>query len=182
MKRPFLILALCLAIPLGACTSAGAGSSTAARAPGHRGGGQGDSAPARDSFTGTIISGTGTYSHARGRVRVNLHPRGSGRARPTRVVVIGLCGEAQQGCTELHGRLDGTLSAAGARVPDVGHGFNLAGAGRVSPLGQVTLRGGVSGTGFIARGHEEMRITLSSRSGSVTVQAISGPVKGFSSP
>jgi hypothetical protein len=115
-------------------------------------------------------------------VRVNLHPRGAGRSRVTRVVVIGQCGASAKHCTELNGVLSGTLTAAAPRVPDAGHGFNLSGTGRVSPLGHATVRGEVSGTGFIAHGHELMKVTLSSASGSVTVQAISGPVKGFSSP
>jgi len=98
------------------------------------------------------------------------------------VVVLGQCGASSKHCTELNGVLSGTLTQAAPRVPDVGRGFNLSGTGRVSPLGHATLRGGVSGTGFIAHGHELMRITLSSASGSVTVQAVSGPIKGFSSP
>src|SRR5579859_631702 len=132
MTRALRILAVCLALALGACTSAG--SSTTASTPPHAGSGgggvgapRGDSAPARDSFTGTIISGTGAYSGARGRVRVNLHPRGAGRSRPTRVVVLGQCGASSKHCTELNGVLSGTLTQAAPRVPDVGRGFNLSG-------------------------------------------------------
>ncbi len=76
----------------------------------------------------------------------------------------------------------GTLSPGGPRLPDVGRGFRLSGAGRLSPLGRVTIRGSVSGTGFISHGHELMKIVLRSSSGSVTVQGLSGPVKGFTSP
>lgn len=189
MTRVVPIPVACLALALGACTSAGAGStttsagsSTPAGAPGHPAAGGGGSAPAQDSFTGAILAGIGAYSGAHGRVKIDLHPRGSGQARPTRVVVIGHCGPASQHCTELNGAITGTLTPAAPRVPDAGRGFNLAGTGRVSPLGHVTLRGSVSGTGFISHGHELMKITLSSRSGSVTVQAVSGPVNGFTTP
>lgn len=179
--RPSLILVLCPALAFAGCTNAGALRTTGAGALGHRGNAR-DSAPARDSFTGTIVSGTGAFSRARGRVRVNLHPRGSGRARQTRVVVIGQCRASSRRCIELSGAVSGMLSPAGPRLPDVGHGFSLSGTGRVAPLGHVTLRGSVAGTGFIAHGHELMRIRLSSRSGTVTVQGISGPVRGFTTP
>ena len=188
--RLLAILALCPLLALGACTNSGTASTTTHGAQAHpggggppgTGGGGADSAPARDSFTGTILSGTGAYSHAHGRVIVHLHPRGSGTARPIRVVVIGRCGGGSHHCTALNGAVSGRLTPAGPRLPDVGHGFKLSGAGRVTPLGHVTLRGAVSGTGFIAHGHEQLTITLSSSSGSMTVQAVSGPVKGFSSP
>ena len=177
------ILALYPLLALGACANSGTAPTTTHGASGRPGDGGRDSAPARDSFTGTILSGTGAYSHAHGRVTIHLHPRGSGTARLTRVVVIGQCGGGtSQHCTALDGAVSGRLTPAGPRLPDVGHGFKLSGAGRVTPLGHVTLRGAVSGTGFIAHGHERLTIMLSSSSGSVTVQAVRGPVKGFSSP
>ncbi len=78
--------------------------------------------------------------------------------------------------------LSGQLSSSPGGVPDTGHEYTLAGAGQVSRLGRVTIRGDVAGTGFISRGHELMKIILSSSSGSVTVQAHSGTVKGFTAP
>jgi hypothetical protein len=60
--------------------------------------------------------------------------------------------------------------------------FTLTAAGTVSPLGRTSLTGTVHGTGFIARGHETMTVTLATARGSVTVTASSGTVPGFTSP
>jgi hypothetical protein len=82
----------------------------------------------------------------------------------------------------LAGALSGQLSSSRRGPPDVGHLYLLTGTGRVDPLGQARIRGEVAGTGFISHSHELMRITLSTGSGSVTVRATSGPVKGFTTP
>lgn len=169
-----------IALLLAAC--GGAGSSTTAGTADHPGGGRGDSAPPRDSFTGSIVSATGRYSGHHGRVKVYLHPHGSRRTRPTRVVLVGHCSGSSGRCIDLEGAVRGTLSPGGPRLPDVGRDFGLSGAGRLSPLGRVAISGSVSGTGFISHGHELMKLVLRSSSGSVTIQGVSGPVKGFTSP
>jgi hypothetical protein len=98
------------------------------------------------------------------------------------VVMRGRCGASAQGCTELDGVLSGRLSSSPGGPPDTGHAYALTAAGRVLRLGHVTARGELEGTGFIAHGYELMKLTLNSSSGSVTVEARSGPVKGFTKP
>jgi hypothetical protein len=129
-----------------------------------------------------IASGRGSFSGAKGRLTIYLHPRGSGKARSVRVVIQGHCRAAAQGCTQLDGELSGRLSSSRGGPPDTGREYLLTGTGRIGPLGQVTVRGEVAGAGFIAHGHELMKMTLSSSSGGVTVEARSGPVKGFTKP
>jgi hypothetical protein len=171
-----------MTLALSACGASSSSSSSTGRAAGGGGGGGGSSAPARDTFTGSIASGRGSFSGARGRVTVYLHPRGSGKARRVRVVIRGRCGGSAQGCTRLQGVLSGRLSSSRAGPPDTGHEYALAGTGQVRPLGHVSVRGEVAGTGFISHGHELMKMTLSSSSGGVTLEGHSGPVKGFTAP
>jgi hypothetical protein len=172
-----------LAVIVGAC-NADASSSPTTRTSGGQGqaAGGSQSAPARDTFTGSIVSGTGAYSGHHGRVKIYLHPSGSGPQRPVQVVLRGACAAGNGSCTNLTGSLSGTLKRSGRQLADAGEHFTLTGAGRVSPLGHATGRGTVQGTGFIARGHEIMELTLTTAHGSVTVQAMSGRVKGFQSP
>lgn len=196
------LLVVCLGMVLAAC-NAGASSTAVGHASNHNGsagggtGGLGGStsrsgsasggstshgAPARDTFLASIVSGTGAYSGASGRVRISLHPRGSGRRRTTRMAFQPAC-RRTHGCkTRLKGTLRGTLTAAGRHLPDTGSQDTLTGGGRISPLGNARARGWVQGTGFIAHGHELMRITLTTSSGSITLQGRSAAVKGFSSP
>jgi hypothetical protein len=173
---------ICLPLALSACGAAGSSSSSPGRPSGPGGGGGGDSAPARDTFTGSISSGRGSFSGAGGHVTVYLHPHGSGKQRTVRIVFRGRCAASASTCTKLNGALSGQLSSPRRGPPDIGHAYTLTGTGRVSPLGQAELRGEVVGTGFITHGHELMRVTLTSPSGTVTVQATSGPVKGFTTP
>jgi hypothetical protein len=170
-----------LAVGLGACDAA-ATATTSTRTPAHPAGGGGASAPARDTFSGSIVRATGAYSGYRGRVKIYVHSRGSGQKRPLRLVVRGACRTAPGNCRSLSGALIGSIAHAGHQLPDVGNGFTLTGAGPVSPLGHATGRGSVQGTGFIARGYETLTLTLTTSRGSVTVSAQTGPVKGFSSP
>jgi hypothetical protein len=113
---------------------------------------------------------------------VYLHPRGAGVRRTVEVVLRGGCGAQQAACLDLNGVLTGTLTRSGHQIPDTGQGYTLSGSGSVQPLGQARASGGVEGTGFISRGQELMRLTLTTPSGSITLSAHSGPVKGFSSP
>jgi hypothetical protein len=179
---------ICLALALGACAatstsnSTATSTSTAQRPPAHRGGGGGESAPVQDTFTGFISSATGAYAGRRGQFRVYLHPRGSGLTRDVRAVFVSQCAASSQDCTGLDGTVLGTLRGKVGRVPDVGRDYTLRATGRVNPLGHITVRGAVDGTGFISSGHEAMSLTLKGSSGSVTVEAHSAVVKGFTSP
>jgi hypothetical protein len=141
------------------------------------------SVPAKDSFSGRIVTGTGIYSGDSGGVAIELSVPPSGpKQRPITVTLRGKsCGGAQH-CLRLRGGTRGTLTLMRTRVPDVGSGFALKAAGSVTPLGHTSITGTVHGTGFIARGHDTMSVTLTNTRGSVTVTASSATVPGFTSP
>lgn len=136
----------------------------------------------RDYFTGSIRSGSGAYAGNTGRIHIYLQPTGRGLRRSATITLAGLPCTGATHCLDLSGRLGGTLTASAVHIPDVGRGYALTGTGSVHPLGRVTGRGQVQGTGFIARGHESLTLTLTGGSGSVTVQALSSTVGGFTSP
>ena len=98
------------------------------------------------------------------------------------ITLVGLPCAGASHCLTLSGTVHGTLATGPRSVPDVGHGYVVSGAGLVKPVGQATVRGGVEGTGFIARGQESLTLTLTGGSGSVTVAALSPTVHGFTSP
>ena len=81
----------------------------------------------------------------------------------------------------LRGTVTGTMLKQ-TSLPDTGARFAIAGAGRVKPLGHVSVSGTAHGTGFIARGYESLNLTLSNAKHHVTVTAQSGLVPGFTSP
>jgi hypothetical protein len=179
-------LAVGLGLVLAAC-NASAVSTPAAHTPAHtparHPSGRGRGGPPRDTFVGSIVSATGAYSGYRGQARVYLHPSGSGRTRPARVVLRADCVTSRGHCrAKLDGTLRGTLTAAGRTLPDTGIRDILRANGRIGPLGNATARGWVQGTGFIAHGHELMQITLRTASGSITLQARSLALTGFTSP
>src|SRR5947209_9036432 len=155
LRRAAGALATCSALALGACAAAGTGSSTSP-VFGHPGAGGTPSAPARDTFTGAIVSGQGAYSGARGVVTIYLHPRGVGRARAIQVVLRSHCAGSSSGCTALDGSIDGSLTRAVGRIPDVGSRYVLAARGPVRPLGEVMARGVVQAPAVIAGGPEVM--------------------------
>ena len=182
-RRP-VVLVLTAALAAG-CGTAAAPSGTGP-AGGHRGpgavGGHGHGRPARDSFQGSIRSATGTYSGDTGRAHIYLHPTGAGPRRSVTVTFAGLPCRGANHCVELSGTLTGTIAAGPGHIPDVGHAYVLSGAGSIHPLGRARGRGAVQGTGFIARGEESLSITVTGASGSVTLDATSPPVHGFTSP
>src|SRR5262249_42528678 len=47
-------------------------------------------------------------------------------------------------------------------IPDTGRRYDLAGAGRIEPLGNARVRGSLVTTGFIAEGRARGRLVLSS--------------------
>jgi hypothetical protein len=138
--------------------------------------------PARDSFTGSISSGTQRYSRAKGGASVYLHVHGSrGAERRTTATIVGRkC--AGPGCLDLHGTLTGTLTSGPRALPDTGQTYTFSATGRIGPLGQLKAHGTIRGTGFIYHGREQMRLSLKTGHGTVTITAQSKPVRGFSSP
>jgi predicted phage tail protein len=67
-------------------------------------------------------------------------------------------------------------------VPDIGVTYILQGVANLAELGDVTVKGSVTGTGFIAFGHASGALTFTNDRGTVTVQ-LQGPAQaGFSFP
>ena len=54
--------------------------------------------------------------------------------------------------------------------------------GYLAGLGKTNLGGTVQGTGFVARGNESMSVTLRTPRGTITFDARSDQVPGFTSP
>jgi hypothetical protein len=92
------------------------------------------------------------------------------------------CHASGSKCMALRGHATGTAVSVGPIIPDIGATLRLIAVGNVRPLGQVKVGGTIHTVGFIARGRETLRFTLSGGRGSVTVVAASGLVPGFTSP
>jgi hypothetical protein len=140
--------------------------------------------PARDAFSGTIRGATGRYAghHVQASLDIRLRPSAGQSSKLTVTVYPGRC-RAGHVCLDVRGTLTGTFVPAGpAGPPDVGRQFSLHATGRIAPLGKVSVRGTVHGTGFILRGRETMNLTAITRRGKLTIDALSGPVPGFTSP
>ncbi len=140
----------------------------------------------RDSFAGAVKGTGGSYSGDHGTVRALLLV-GDGRGGSdgaSRGLVVRIrdrdCGESAH-CFELTGKLTGKLTAEPS-IPDAGQSFKVRVSGIVAPLGHVSVAGTVHGTGFIARGREQLRLTLTGSAGSVRIRARSKIVRGFTSP
>jgi hypothetical protein len=135
-----------------------------------------------DSFSAQIASATGRLADHHGRVRVGLFPVASNS--DTRSVTIALTPRAcrkTSGCARLRGTLHGSITRMPS-LPDVGSQFTITGHGTVRPLGRVTASGTAHGVGFVAFGHETIRLTLTGGGGAVTVSGTSGRAPAFSSP
>jgi hypothetical protein len=139
--------------------------------------------PARDHFTGSISRGTGSFAGTQGAVsiRVFVGPQ-IGSFRAFSLAIGPLPCTAGGHCTSLSGRASGHAARAGEPIADVGITLRFRAAGRVSPIGHVSATGVVRGTGFIARGHEWLQLSLTGRAGSVTIEALSPLVPGFTTP
>jgi len=138
--------------------------------------------PAKDTFTGKITAATGRFAGDRGLVKILLAP-GSGQAvGHVGVTIRGTVCARKVACVALVGKLNGTLTPGPIKVPDVGRSFTVAATGTIKPLGRVSAKGTVHGTGFIANGHESLTLRLTGPGGTVTIAATSGPVSGFTSP
>lgn len=184
-----LVLMATLAVAGQGCqtrtTQTGTPAGTGHGAEGSGGGGlhgPGSDVPARDSFRGSIRSARGSLSGSTGRAQLYLRPAGNGPRRSVKITIVALPCAGASHCLELSGTATGTLSATRSRLPDVGHAEMLTASGSIRPLGQATIQGEVRGTGFIQSGRETLILTVSSPSGAVTLEALSSPVKGFSSP
>jgi hypothetical protein len=140
------------------------------------------SAPAKDSFVGSVTAATGRFSGDHGGVRLVLAPgRGQSGRRLTVTFSGGSCGSAGH-CIQLSGRLTGVLTRGPIVVPDVGSSLTVRASGAIRPLGKVSATGSVHGTGFIARGHETLRLKLTGSGATITISADSGLVPGGTSP
>jgi hypothetical protein len=67
-------------------------------------------------------------------------------------------------------------------LPDTGSTFKLRAAGSFKPIGRLTAVGTVHGTGFIDRGRELLRLTLSGSRGLLELIGRSSAVPAFTSP
>lgn len=139
--------------------------------------------PAKDSFSGSISSGTGRYKDDRGTASSYLVLSSSSNA--TRRLTLEIrgrpCGRSKH-CLKLSGNLKGTLTAIPPQVADVGQSFTVNVRGRLKPLGPVSVKGTVHGTGFLIQGEETLSLTITAPGGQINLSAISPPVSGFTSP
>jgi hypothetical protein len=136
-------------------------------------------------FTGRIVSASGAFAGARGMVGIQLFPTrtSTGSARTMTLVITPLPCSGSGRCLRLRGQATGTMSVIGMPIPDAGVRLRLKAAGTVMPLGRVSVAGTVHGTGFIARGYEFLRLSLTSlRKGVITLEASSALVPGFTAP
>lgn len=163
-------------------TGPGGPGTTTAPAPGGSGGQPGQGAGAGSNFRASVASASGAYAGEGGRAEISVQAHGSGASRPVKLAFRSLpCRGAPQ-CVQLDGTLVGAIATRRAGPPDVGRSFSVTANGRLSTLGRVTATGIGHGTGFIARGRETLDLTLTSRSGRITLRAVSGTVRGFTSP
>ena len=134
---------------------------------------------AADKFTGHLTAPTGKFAGKHAHLKIVL--------RHVRRNTISLtfsgrpCGK-QTRCLRLRGKLHGTMTEQPSKVPDAGRGFKLSVAARIKPLGATTGTGSAHGTGFIARGRATLHLFLTASRGSVTIDANSGRLGGFTSP
>jgi hypothetical protein len=66
-------------------------------------------------------------------------------------------------------------------VGDTGVSYALAGAGKVRPLGQVTVTGSMTATGFVRVGHAGGTLTLTGAGGTLKLRLV-GPEQGGFKP
>jgi hypothetical protein len=83
--------------------------------------------------------------------------------------------------THLSGEVSGTWSAQ-PPPPDGGTTQSLTGTGQVAPLGTVQATGTLVTPGFVGTGQTTGTMTLTTASGSITIQLAGPPQPGFSGP
>ena len=136
--------------------------------------------PAKDRFSGRITSATGYWRPDHGRVHIELSLAASSKQtrRMTLSVRGAACGRTRH-CLDLSGRMAGSITRRFVPIADIGASETVRGAGGLKPLGQTSLSGTIGGTGMIARGRETMTLTLATSRGTLTIQATSPVVPGF---
>jgi hypothetical protein len=137
--------------------------------------------PGRDSFHGRITSATGRLREDRDGVQLALLRTTGGDPKAVTITLVGRRCHHRRHCSRVAGTLRGTMVSRPSR-PDIGEQFALSLKGNVRPLGHVTARGTAHGTGFITYGYESLDLTLADASASVTIDAQSARVPGFTSP
>jgi hypothetical protein len=126
-------------------------------------------APAAGTFSGTITSGSGRYAGDGGRVVIEdgeLTRHHSGRL----IITGGACRGARH-CLALSGTPAGSLIAHAHPIPDAGFTYSVRAAGRVRPLGRVSITGVLQVPGFVACGRQTMTLTLTGARGTVKLAA-----------
>ncbi|HWC85464.1 MAG TPA: hypothetical protein VG388_02925 [Solirubrobacteraceae bacterium] len=174
---PSATAAIALAVSLAACAGGGgrtASTATALASP------QGRLA-LRDVFVGRASGASGRVRGDKGKVTVELRPGRGQRVRGVTVTFTAPSCPAQRRCLRLAGVLTGKLAEAHG-IPDVGRSFAVSARGAITPLASVSAAGTATGVGNVRFGHESLRLTLTSRLGSVLVSAASAQVPAFTSP
>jgi hypothetical protein len=161
--RPALTVAAALSL-------AAAGSAVASAA--------GAKVSAKDRFAGRIVGAKGSFAGDRGTVVILLVP---GANSTVTVALSGHRCATTRHCLRLSGTATGTITERQS-IPDVGRTFTIRASGIVTPLGATAQSGTGHGTGFILYGHEQLQLRLSAASGTVTIDAQTGRVPGFTSP
>jgi hypothetical protein len=140
-------------------------------------------AAAKDSFRGRITHATGRFASESGAVAIYIHAgRSQGATRPVDLTIVPRRCQTAQECLMLRGAPTGTLTTKRASNPDGPKTFTIQASGTVRPVGQSSVTGSGTGTGFLAKGRERMRLTLTSAHGEITIDARSAEVPGFTSP
>jgi hypothetical protein len=158
----------------------GSGAGAAAGAAGAGAAAGAAAVPTKDQFSGSISSATRRYrsDHGRVSIRVSVSTSSKTTRHMTLIVRGASCGKAHH-CLALSARLSGSVTRRTATIPDIGASGTLRALGAVKPLGQTSVSGTIEGTGMIGRGRETMVLTLTTRSGKLTVRATSPIVPGF---
>jgi hypothetical protein len=129
--------------------------------------------PAAGTFSGSITSASGRYAGAHGHVTIrdaSLVSQGS-----SRLDITGRACHGARHCLAVNGQPSASLTLKGHPIPDAGYTFTIRGAGRVAPLGHVTVSGLLQVPGFVACGHQTMTFTLIGSRGRVKVTAETPP-------
>ena len=125
--------------------------------------------PAAATFAGTITSATGRYAGDHGHVVIEDGPVASHRSG--RLLISGRACHGARHCLALSGMPPGSLTLKGHPIPDAGFTYTVRAAGRVGPLGHVSISGLLQVPGFVACGHQTMTLTLAAAHGTVRVTA-----------
>jgi hypothetical protein len=125
--------------------------------------------PAAGTFAGTITSATGRYAGDHGHVVIQDGPMASHRSG--RLLISGRACHRARHCVALSGMPPGSLTLRGHTIPDAGFTYTVRAAGRVRPLGDVSISGLLQIPGFFACRHQTITLTLAAAHGTVTVAA-----------